>query len=356
MVRDLYGIRPAIYWADFLLSMTVGYAAATVYLEAPLFSWPQIVCFFIGAFALYRLAMFMHEIVHFRKSEMRGFAGAWNLLAGIPMLMPSFFYESHRDHHNARHYGTKDDGEYLPLGNGTWRDLTYFFAQVFLQPIFTVLRFTLVTPISFLHPRLRQWTLERVSSFVIDLSHRRTIPADAPRTAWAWLEVGCSLRAWLIFGMILAGLNPWWRMLQLYALASFILVLNYARTLAAHRFLSDGSQMTHEEQLFDSIDITGGPVLTELLCPVGLRYHALHHLFPTLPYYQLGEAHRRLLDQLPADSAYREIVYPNWWAVIKDLRANMRAAAEQRFRQSAETTPRPAAPHFRQSGSRLAES
>jgi fatty acid desaturase len=37
---------------------------------------------------------------------------------------------------------------------------------------------------------------------------------------------------------------------------------------------------------------------------VGLRYHALHHLLPALPYHRLAEAHRRLTAELPVSSAY----------------------------------------------------
>ena len=47
---------------------------------------------------------------------MRSFTIGWNLLCGIPMLMPSFFYENHIDHHNSHRYGTLRDGEYLPIG------------------------------------------------------------------------------------------------------------------------------------------------------------------------------------------------------------------------------------------------
>jgi hypothetical protein len=44
------------------------------------------------------------------------------------------------------------------------------------------------------------------------------------------------------------------------------------------------------------------------LFPVGLRYHGLHHLLPSLPYHSLGIAHRRLMAQLPADSPYRSTI------------------------------------------------
>ena len=41
--------------------------------------------------------------------------------------------------------------------------------------------------------------------------------------------------------------------------------------------------------------------------PVGLRYHALHHLLPRLPYHNLGKAHARLSAQLAAISPYHRV-------------------------------------------------
>ena len=45
-------------------------------------------------------------------------------------------------------------------------------------------------------------------------------------------------------------------------------------------------------------------LLPALWAPVGLRYHALHHLLPGLPYHALGEAHRRLSGVLPQESQF----------------------------------------------------
>jgi fatty acid desaturase len=45
-----------------------------------------------------------------------------------------------------------------------------------------------------------------------------------------------------------------------------------------------------------------------LWAPLGQRYHALHHVFPSIPYHWLGVAHRRLMRQLPADNPYRKTV------------------------------------------------
>jgi fatty acid desaturase len=259
---------------------------------------------------------------------MRAFRVAWNLLFGIPTLAPSFFYENHIDHHNSRHYGTLRDGEYLPLGAGPLAGILLFYAQVPLLPIYIFLRF-LFSPITFLHPKLRNWVLEHMSSFVINFRHRLAIRKTAPRWIWAMLEVACFLRAVLLVGVVAVGAYSWTRLVQFYCLSVFVLGLNYIRNLVAHHYRNTGGEMSHLAQLEDSVNITGHWFWTELFFPLGLRYHALHHLFPGLPYHNLGRAHRRLMAQLPADSPYRQTVYTSFWAVVRELLDDVKAASRQ---------------------------
>jgi fatty acid desaturase len=87
------------------------------------------------------------------------------------------------------------------------------------------------------------------------------------------------------------------------------LILNQARNLAAHRYESDGQPTDSLGQLLDSVTLDGR-LLSALAAPVGLRYHALHHYLPTVPYHSLGALHRRLLDELPADDPYRRTRRP----------------------------------------------
>ena len=312
-------IRASIYWLDLAATLTIGYGSAMIYLKAPDFSALQIVTYLIAGFALFRAGSFIHEITHLRKGELLAFRVAWNICCGIPMLMPSFFYENHIDHHNSKRYGTVRDGEYLPLGTGTrWRLLT-FWLQVPVLPLYIFTRL-LLGPITFLNPRWRNWTLEHASSFVINFRHRLEVPASAPRKWWAALEIACSLRAMAILVALAIGFRPWTHVVHLYFLAMMTLGLNYIRNMAAHRYRNEsGEEMSHIEQLEDSVNIVGNPITTELFFPLGLRYHALHHLFPSLPYHNLYEAHRRLMAQLPADSPYRKTVYPTFWAVMRDL-------------------------------------
>ena len=53
----------------------------------------------VAVLSLYRAVVFIHELAHLSPGRVPGFRVAWNLLCGIPLLVPSFLYGSHRDHH-----------------------------------------------------------------------------------------------------------------------------------------------------------------------------------------------------------------------------------------------------------------
>lgn len=318
LVSDLFERKEWIYWTDFITSLVIGYGSATVFMNARLLP-VQIIAYIVAVGAIYRVSLFMHEISHMRHNEMVGFKRTWNILAGVFMMIPSFFYETHREHHSSKHYGTEKDGEYLPLAQGTIWGLFVFMGQVLYLPILTFIRFLIITPLSFFIPRLRRWTLKHWSSFVIDLKFERDIKERDNLRAWAWLEFGCFLWACTILTLTISPIKPWFYILQVYGIALGVLSLNHFRTLVAHRYRSDGTPMSHHDQLLDSTDIVGDPIFTEVLCPVGLRFHALHHLFPGLPYHNLMKAHKRLMAELPDDSPYRLVVYPHVFAVLKEL-------------------------------------
>ncbi len=123
LVNGLSTPNPTIYWVDFLASIISGHAlfAALLYshlwLSGPLaFVWTVKAGLYCGTVLLFmRSAMFTHELVHLPKEGFNGFRFVWNLLCGIPFLIPSFMYYPHVDHHRRKSYGTEEDGEYLNL-------------------------------------------------------------------------------------------------------------------------------------------------------------------------------------------------------------------------------------------------
>ena len=330
IVHDLLKPNPLVYWVDFLITLAIGYTATGIYFFTPDFApwWSpqQIACFVIAGFAFHRVANFMHELAHFRRTKsMRSFYYGWNILAGVPMMIPSYFFEAHLEHHTTEHYGTGTDCEYLPLGKGPMRKIGRFFGQLFLQPLYVFTRFIIVAPIAFLHPGIRRWAHSRFSKFVFDWGCRHELPHDSPIRFYLLMDVLCWLRTSAIFvAPVIQGGDAYFRPLQLYALVIFTLFLHYFRSLGAHHYVSDSQAVSFREQLLDSINIKGHRLFTELLFPVGLRYHALHHLFPQMPYHNLGEAHRRLMEQLPENALYRQLEYPSFWFVLKSLWRNAR--------------------------------
>ena len=308
LVKDLFEHRPWIYWTDFLLSLLAGYSAVALYLLSPIFSGPWFIGLTIAAFALYRCGVFIHEIAHIPKERMPVFRATWNILFAVPFLMPSFMYKSHADHHNPRFFGTEKDGEYLALGAGPVRRIAGYLLQVPLLPALAIFRFLILTPLSFMHPRLRRWVLAHASSFVINPRYQRSVPADEAHGSWVALEAAIFLELVVFAVLLISGKAAWSIFVRLYVLGMAASGLNWIRTMAAHGYRNTGGAMSYLEQIEDSNTVIGPPGLTELLFPVGLRYHCLHHMFPALPYHSLGTAHRRLMAQLPADSPYRSTV------------------------------------------------
>ena len=107
-------------------------------------------------------------------------------------------------------------------------------------------------------------------------------------------------------------------LVQAYLTGVTIVTINAIRTLGAHHYGNDGAEMSFSAQVADSLNYPHGGLLTELWAPVGTRYHALHHLFPALPYHALPEAHRRLMQQLPLDSPYRQTESPSLLASMRE--------------------------------------
>lgn len=301
-VSDLQGARARIYWTDLLASCAIGYAAFIAPMWAALAAPVDACCLVVSGLAVYRVSLFTHELVHLPRRALPGFRSAWNVLVGVPLLVPSFLYEIHPTHHERRRYGSALDGEYRAFASAPPTEaLLSVMASVLAAPCL-VIRFLVLAPLSWAWPALRRWLLANASALVIDFGAPRALPARIP-PRWTVQEGACVLYGWAVVGLVRSGFVPVEALGRAYVVFTLAIFLNALRVLCAHRYRSSGSSMTLAEQVLDSNNFPYG--LAALWAPLGLRYHAVHHLFPGLPYHALGEAYRRVMARVPADSAFR---------------------------------------------------
>lgn len=337
---EWFKASPAIYWSDFLGCAVVGWSAFVLALFAA--GWLRLALFAVATLALYRAVLFIHEITHRVQRDVPAFTFAWNALVGVPLLVPSFLYEGvHTDHHRQRTYGTEADPEYIPFGRRSRTLMAGYVVASLFAPLLFVVRFAVLAPLSWIVPPLRRVVRAHASALVINHLYVRQTPIPvAGRVQEAAACVVCWTSAWLLWTgrlplVVLAG----WAGVS--AVASGI---NAARTLAAHRYDHDehaASELSMNEQLLDSCTIATlrqPPLAIQLasagralVAPVGLRYHALHHWIPSLPYHNLGRAHRLLVSALAPDALYGETIEEGFTPALLDL---MHRAATRSRRRS----------------------
>ena len=310
IVRDLMTPHPARYWMDLVATSCVMYGALAAVLLA---SAPAVtlVAMVVASLAMYRAIVFTHEIAH-RTASFRGFALAWNLVCGIPLLLPSFLYGDHKGHHVNHLYGTWADPEYLVEGSRSPLRRTAFLLLALVYPVLPLIRFLVLTPLASVSRRIDRvvWTWGS-SLYLMNESYRREFDRSATSASrWAQ-ELAAAAWAWTLVWLVGTGTLPLPLVGRLYVVSAAWMLLNQLRTLAAHRYGNDtGATISYLEQVLDSNTFPRGRVLPNLWAPLGLRYHALHHLMPSLPYHAMGEAHRRLFSALPQGSPYHQTVRP----------------------------------------------
>ncbi len=322
---SLFQPRLAIYWLDFGCSIGLAWGFFWLGLSRLSQGWAITTLLVLASsLAFYRALFFIHEISHLKKDRLKVFRWAWNSLCGCMFFLPDFTYLIHSAHHSIHTFSTPEDPEYVPLAYQKPLELIAPFLIFPFAPLVLMVRFLILAPVSWIvGGRFRQWLLGYASSLKMNPGFEWKNLTQQDRRLAVVQEAGCIVwwSAFLAAGLSAAGPLV---LLRWYLVFYCVLTVNHIRAMVAHRYTNEsGGEVGYEEQLLDSITITGFSPVASVLAPVGLRYHSLHHLFPTLPYHSLGAAHARLLEALPPGHIYRKTLVPG---VLAAFRAFFRGA------------------------------
>jgi fatty acid desaturase len=288
-----------IYWADLIVSASVGWSAFVIALHVDTLA-VKVLSFIVSTCFMYRALAFTHELEHQPDGALPYIRPFWHVVLGMPYCLPHFVYRGvHRIHHSTRYYGTPEDPEYVPfVTHGSFREPIMYMVLAFVFPVMVSVRYLVLSPLSLFVPPLRTWVVTKASAFVMKLDYARRVPTGREMTIWRFEEFSTVLFVWSIVALVWYGFLPATVFLMWYLVLSGIMVLNGFRGLAAtHRYASNGEVMSFEDHIYDSINLQRFTLLNEIVGPLGLHYHATHHIFPTLPYYMLPKAHRLLMQE-----------------------------------------------------------
>jgi fatty acid desaturase len=284
-----------IYWTDLSASAVVSWVGFGLAVTAHTLV-ARVGFGALSMFAALRALAFTHELEHQR--QLRRLRVAFHVLVGMPWGIPHFMYRDiHRHHHSPKYYGTLDDPEYVLFAhNGSWPDVLLLLVLPLFFPVLVLLRYVVLAPASLCSRSLRGKIVATASSFCVRTDYTRKPPGPDEVRAWTAEEVSTSMFMIAILATLGLGYLPSAVFFTWYGvLAGFTLINNLRLLGLTHGYTSRGRGLSFEEQIRDTVDVVRWPWLHVLIAPVGLQWHATHHLFPTLPYYALARAQRLLL-------------------------------------------------------------
>jgi fatty acid desaturase len=304
LVADLREPRPGIFFTDLLLSAGLGWVCFVgAMLPGP--GWLRALAFVAAVLLLYRSLAFIHEIFH--QQAMKGFRNTWHALSGVPLLIPFMLYlPIHQGHHNKATYGTREDGEYDHFHGRAGLASAKLFALNLALPLALWVRFALLTPLAAVLPPIREKMIPEFVHMALRMPFRAPPIKESARAEALRIEWWCCAWAWTLVAI---GAFAGWMWVAAWALLVIcIATLNTIRAMGGtHLYVEEAEGRDARGQLLDSLNVDSRGPLSVLLCPVGLRFHALHHVAPYLPYHAMPTAHRRLMAQLPAGSEYHQV-------------------------------------------------
>ena len=280
-IRELHRVRPA--WN----AMALVYAAlwiGTAFLVVPVSSWPvRVLGYLVMGASLHSLGVLMHEGVHGNLFRKRGLDRWGAFLLGAPSLISGAAYRvTHRLHH--QHNRTEQDPD--EFGNYV-RSPRLLSALFYSWGVIGMLVFLVHVPVH----ALRRGTVRERQQILLEYGLLALLYAAA-----CFLAVRAGATSLLVHG---------W----LYPMLVVIAIVNI-RGWSEHMLTEPGNALTQTRT------VQSNRVVRFFLC--NLNYHLEHHLFPSVPWYNVPRLHTLLEEELRAAGAYTYRSYARFlWDAIR---------------------------------------
>lgn len=305
--------NPWIYYSDFTLFVLLGNGCLFFAALQQPFSALQIALACVAIISIYRASFFVHELMHIGK-KVRGFNLYYNVMHGFVHKLPSYAFVSHLQHHKLEHYGQIHDSEYDRFGGKSKLFFTIGMPlfTAMLLPIIAVLRWVVVPLfLPFIGRKGRQFIYQKAT--ILGFHTRGSLPAPTAkeRRNWYIQDAWCAFYGVGMLALIYFQLWPWELLPLWYAVFGIANAMNMYRGTIVHRYFGDFSTMNRKQMVLDCITLPTNK-FNVWLFPLGMGYHALHHMFPQVPYHHLDALHAQLMNDLPDNHPYRATLIKNY--------------------------------------------
>ena len=259
-------LQTAVEWGCILALMAAAHAASHAMVS--------LLCILLIATRQHALLALMHEYAHFQLSRRRPWLN--DLIGDVFTAFPFFitvhgFRRDHMPHH--RHVSTEQDPNWV----SSRRKARYQFPKTRGQILAEVLKHTLCW-----------YTLSELKTYTVDAG----MAVGLPRRVW-WSR----LVYFALLAAVVAWQHVWWTVLLYWVvpMSTFLMAMLYIRDVGEHFGMPSAG-------VAGSRTVLAGWLERLLISQNGVNFHAEHHLFPSVPFFRLGQLHRALM----ADTTYRE--------------------------------------------------
>jgi fatty acid desaturase len=234
--------------------------------EAVLLQWS---CYLAIGYLWMSAVTFMHDALHNTLFKRRWLNWVFGVITMTPLLVAFVaFKEDHLEHH--RYNRSPKDPDAFTMGKRGVLDFVLFYAYAFAGVILSFIHFNLLYPIAKFNAK--NWTIFAVEVLI--------------RVAFVWLLI-----SWAQANGVLAKTLEVW----LIPIAFFSL-FNSARFIAEHYGCP-----WDVGQLAGTRTIISNPVHSYFWN--NINWHIGHHLYPSVPWYNLVELHELLKPEIAAQGA-----------------------------------------------------